>query len=72
MSQSEFRFPSVQELDTYTAQRAFDRGWTFPYADATRIRRPPWLDAEDAEEALERSAYTDPISVMITFLRIED
>ena len=65
MSQLEFRFPSVQELDAYTAQRAFDRGWTFPYA-------PPWLDAEDAEEALERSAYTDPISVMITFLRIED
>jgi len=68
MSQPGFRFPSVHELDAYTEQRASHRGWTPPYLQE-QIREPPWLDAE---EALARSAFTDPISVMITFLRIED
>ena len=61
MSQFEFRFPSVQELDMYAEQRTTDRGWALPS-----------LDVQDAEEALSRSAFVDPISVMITFLRLED
>ena len=61
MSQFEFRFPSVQELDMYAEQRTIDRGWA-----------PPNLDVQDPEEALSRSAFADPISIMITFLRLED
>jgi len=68
MSQPEFRFPSVHELDAYAEQRVTHRGWTPPYLQE-QIREAPWLDAE---EALARSAFTDPISVMITFLRLED
>ena len=61
MSQFQFQFPTTSELDTYAEQRKGERGWT-----------PPDLDDQDPEEALSRSAFVDPISVMITFLRIED
>ena len=61
MSQFQFQFPSTVELDAYAAQRNAERGWA-----------PQPFDVEDAEEALSRSAFVDPISVMITFLRLED
>lgn len=61
MSQFQYQFPTTAELDAYAEQRTIDRGWALPH-----------LDAQDAEEALSRSAFADPISVMITFLRIED
>ena len=61
MSQFQFRFPSVPELDAYDQHRRAEPSWT-----------PPYLDAQDAEEAFSRTAFVDPISVMITFLQIED
>lgn len=61
MSQFQFQFPSTVELDAYAEKRCAERGWA-----------PPPFDVEDAEEALSRSAFVDPISVMITFLRLED
>ena len=69
MSQYHFQFPSTVELDAYAEMRHTERGWTSWPVDAHPIREAPWLDAE---EALSRSAYVDPISVMITFLRLED
>lgn len=63
-----FHFPTTAELDEYAAQRESDRAWVPPCLQA-QIREVPWLDAE---EALSRSAFVDPISVMITFMRIED
>jgi hypothetical protein len=68
MSQPGFRFPSAQELDAFAEQRAAHRSWTPPCLQV-QVREVPWLDAE---EALSRSAFVDPISVMITFMRIED
>ena len=70
----DFHFPTTAELDEYTAQRKStpqhesDSAWVPPCLQA-QIREAPWLDAG---EALARSAFTDPISIMITFLRIED
>lgn len=62
MAQCQFRFPSLAELDAYDAEkRHAERSWL-----------PPDLDVQDAEEALSRTAFVDPISVMITFLRLED
>jgi hypothetical protein len=69
MSQFQFQFPSTVELDAYAAQRNAERGWAPLPLDARPIREVPWLDAE---EALSQSAFVDPISVMITFLRLED
>jgi hypothetical protein len=67
-----FHFPTTAELEACAVQRDADRGWALPYLEARnakRARQPPW---PEAEEALSRSAFVDPISVMITFLRIED
>ena len=61
MSQFQYQFPTTAELDAYAEQRKCERSWA-----------PPYLDTQDAEEALSRTAFVDPISVMITFLRIED
>ncbi len=69
MSHFHFQFPSMAELDAYAEMRHTERGWAPWSLDAHQIREAPWLDAE---EALSRSAYVDPISVMITFLRLED
>jgi len=69
MSQCQFQFPSVVELDAYDQHKRADPSWLPPALDASRVREAPWLDAE---EALSRSAFVDPISVMITFLRLED
>lgn len=63
-----FHFPTTTELDEYAAQRDSDRAWVPPLLQV-QVREVPWLDAE---EALSRSAFVDPISVMITFMRIED
>lgn len=63
-----FHAPTTAELDKYAAQRDPDRAWVPPHLQV-QVREVPWLDAE---EALSRSAFVDPISVMITFLRIED
>ena len=67
MSSSGFRFPAVAELDAYAEQRATDRAWEIPCLEEPRVQQPPW---RDADEALTRSAFADPISIMITFLRI--
>jgi len=69
MSQFQFQFPSAAELDAYAEKRCAERSWTAWSPDVTPVREAPWLDAG---EALSRSAYVDPISVMITFLRLED
>ena len=61
MSQFQFQCPSTSELDAYAMRRDAERGWT-----------PPPFDVAEAEEALSRSAFVDPISVMIAFLRVED
>ena len=51
----------MAELDAYDQHKRAEPGWL-----------PPNLDVQDAEEALSRSAFVDPISVMITFLRLGD
>jgi len=69
MSQFQFQFPSTADLDAYAEKRHAERGWASWSPDASQIREVPWLDAA---EALSCSAYVDPISVMVTFLRLED
>ena len=61
MAQCQFRFPSLTELDAYDQHKRAEPSWL-----------PPDLDVQDAEDALSRTAFVDPISVMITFLRLED
>ena len=61
MAQCQFRFPSLVELDAYDQHKRAEPDWL-----------PPDLDVQGAEEALSRSTFVDPISVMITFLRLED
>lgn len=69
MAQFQFQFPSTAELDAYAEKRHAERGWLPPDVVAP-VQEPSWFD--DAGEALLRTAYVDPISVMITFLRLED
>ncbi len=70
MAQCHFQFPSLAELDAYDAEkRHAERSWLPPDLDTSRVPEVPW---RGAEEALSRSAFVDPISVMITFLRLED
>ena len=70
MAQCQFRFPSLAELDAYDQHKRTEPDWLPPALDASQVLDGPWWDAE--EEALSRTAFVDPISVMITFLRLED